>query len=138
MKLYKNEEVFNDKVLVLMADAELDLHLDEFNIKEKSLMLSAHKTKWTQTWLREEKLLTTMRDKKDQLQRTYNEKYGSLGARKMETEDGTKLKNLLAKYTKGITEQEETIRYLKCLTEIFREHGFTIKNAIDIIKLEAM
>ena len=136
MKTYTNEDIMCAKTLAFEAEVREDLDLNDVNLGDKSRSLSGHKEKWIMIWLREEKHLGKMRDKRKAVHDNYVQKHGQRGVRKLSTEDEQTLNSTLSKIDAQIKDQEEVVRYLKLVTEIFRDHGFTIKNSIDINKME--
>lgn len=116
-----------------------DLTLTHTNLKEKSLTVSAIRTKWLNYYFLEKNNLKRIKAKKDEIIKA---KLGS----------GVQKSILPMKNTDKISQEDETIKKLDSMNEIVKNNidfleramnilndfPFTIKNSIDILKLERM
>ena len=116
-----------------------DLTLTHSNLKEKSLTVSAIRTKWLNYYFLEKSNLKRIKAKKDEILKA---KLGS----------GVQKSILPMKNADKISQEDENIRKLDAMNEIVKNNidfleramnilndfPFTIKNSIDILKLERM
>jgi hypothetical protein len=116
-----------------------DLTLTQMNLKEKSLTVSAIRTKWLNYYFLEKNNLKRIKTKKDEIIKS---KLGS----------GVQKSILPMKNTDKISQEDETIKKLDVMADIVKNNmdfleramnilndfPFTIKNSIDLIKLERM
>jgi hypothetical protein len=116
-----------------------DLTLTQMNLKEKSLTVSAIRTKWLNYYFLEKSNLKRIKAKKDEIVKS---KLGS----------GIHKSVLPMKNMDKISQEDDTIRKLDAMSEIVKNNmdfleramnilndfPFTIKNSIDLIKLERM
>ena len=116
-----------------------DLTLTQMNLKEKSLTVSAIRTKWLNYYFLEKNNLKRIKSKKDEIIKS---KLGS----------GIHKSILPMKNTDKISQEDETVRKLDVMADIVKNNidfleramnilndfPFTIKNSIDLLKLERM
>ena len=116
-----------------------DLTLTQTNLKEKSLMVSAIRTKWLNYYYLEKSNLKRIRTKKDEIMKS---KLGS----------GVQKSVLPLKNADRVSQEDETVRRLDAMAEIVKtnidfleramnilnDFPFAIKNSVDILKLERM
>lgn len=139
-KSFEHKEIPNNpdmnKYILELRD---DLTLTQMNLKEKSLTVSAIRTKWLNYYYLEKSNLKRIKAKKDEIIKS------KLGA-------GVGKSVLQMKNVDKISQEDETLRKLDAMNEIvktnidFLEHAmnilndfpFTIKNSIDLLKLERM
>jgi hypothetical protein len=116
-----------------------DLSLTQMNIKEKSLMVSAIRTKWLNYYFLEKDNLKRIKSKRESIIKS---KLGTSANKSI----------LPMKNTDSIYQEDETIKKLDKMSErvrnnidfleramnILNDFPFTIKNSIDLLKLERM
>lgn len=116
-----------------------DMALSQMNLKEKSLMVSSIRTKWLNYYFLEKNNLKRIKNKKDEILR---EKINTSTPKSM----------LPLKNTDKLSQEDERLQKLDYMSEIVRSNidfleramnilndfPFTIKNSIDILKLERM
>lgn len=116
-----------------------DLSLTQMNIKEKSLMVSAIRTKWLNYYFLEKDNLKRIKSKRESIIKS---KLGTSANKSI----------LPMKNTDYICQEDETIKKLDKMSErvrnnidfleramnILNDFPFTIKNSIDLLKLERM
>lgn len=141
-----NSEVFQPKEIHGNPDMnryvkELrdDVSLTQMNLKEKSLTVSAIRTKWLNYYFLEKNNLKRIKNKKDEILRE-----------KIST--STPKSALPLKNIDKISQEDETLKKLDYMSEmvksnidfleramnILNDFPFTIKNSVDILKLERM
>jgi hypothetical protein len=116
-----------------------DLVLNQRNLKEKSLMVSALKSKWLNYYFLEKSNLKRIKAKRDEIIRS-----------KLST--GVQKSILPLKNTEKIANEDENVKKLDILNErvksnidfleramnIINDFSYSIRNSIDILKLERM
>ena len=116
-----------------------DLTLTQMNLKEKSLTVSAIRTKWLNYYFLEKNNLKRIKAKREEII-------------KSKLASGVQRSVLPLKNTDKISQEDENVKKLDSMSEtvktnidfleramnILNDFPFTIKNSIDIIKLERM
>lgn len=146
MEEIANSQVFTPKEIVNNPDMnryilELrdDLTLTQMNLKEKSLSVSAIRTKWLNYYFLEKNNLKRIKSKKDEII-------------KSKISAGVSKSVLPLKNMDKIAQEDENIKKLDSMYEVVKNNidfleramnilndfPFTIKNSVDILKLERM
>jgi len=131
-----NEKILPKRVQELAEELKSDLKVTEFNIKEKTLITPALKTKWLMLHLSEEKTLNRLKDEKDRLVEEYISKHGKPEVARFRTDKEAKDSESVATIEKAIKNQTEIVRFCFEAREIMKSFGYDLKNAVDIIKME--
>ena len=139
-QVFKPKEIANNpdmnRYILELRD---DLSLTQMNLKEKSLSVSAIRTKWLNYYFLEKNNLKRIKSKKDEIIR------GKIA-------NGVSKSVLPLKNSDKIAQEDENIRKLDSMFEVVKNNidfleramnilndfPFTIKNSIDILKLERM
>ena len=122
-----------------ISELREDLNLTQTNLKEKSLCVSAIRTKWLNYYFLEKSNLKRIKAKKDEVIRA---KLGS----------GVQKSALPFKSTDKLSQEDETVKKLDYLAErvktnidfleramnILNDFPFAIKNSVEILKLERL
>lgn len=130
-----NEE--DDKLSKIYKEAQEDFALGVLNLSEKTRETPSLKNKWLYRIVREEKLLTKMKD-------THQELLSQLSAFSRKVQPGAikaKAESIktedLVKLADAIKEQEECVRFLHLILDNqIKSFTWDIKNAIEQTKLE--
>ena len=124
-------------ILKYNVDVEEDLNINQMNIKEMSMQAPGLKTKWLMIFINERALLNALNSRKDDLIQSYisanmgpGKAYPVLKVKAEETDQ-------VKEYNKKIAKQQDIVDYLEGVKDIFQKLDFTIKNTIDVIKLES-
>ncbi len=132
-----NYDKLNIKMQNLYSDCCEDLDVNEMNIREKSLGQSAYAAKWSAIHFSENSLLSKMKNKKEEMIEAYTIEHGQLGIPKFASQSEAIKSNDIQKIVKAISVQEEVVKFSFEVAQIVRQHGFSIKNSIEILKLES-
>lgn len=139
-QVFKPKEIVgNPDMNKYILELRDDLSLSQMNLKEKSLTVSAIRTKWLNYYFLEKNNLKRIKSKKDEIIKS---KMGSNVQKSI----------LPMKNVDKISQEDETIKKLDSMSEMVRNNidfleramnilndfPFTIKNSIDILKLERM
>lgn len=116
-----------------------DMTLTQMNLKEKSLTVSAIRTKWLNYYFLEKSNLKRIKEKRDEIVKS---KVGS-GVRKsilpLKSEDLVSKSDENVKLLDSMAENvRANIDFLERAMNILNDFPFTIKNSVDILKLERM
>ncbi len=117
-----------------------DMKVTKMNIREKSLMVSSLRVKWLNYYFKEKENLQRIKKAKDKIIKS---KIGnnnlSNSVLKMKSEDVLSGNDEQVKKLNEMSERVKTnIEFLERAMNILNDFGFSIKNAIDILKLERM
>lgn len=118
-----------------------DLTVNIFNLRERSLSISAIRSKWIMYLFKERENLKRLKDAKskavEKLVETMNKEPSTrtIINRKLE-DDINKSNPKIVKVNNKIEEVKEVVQFLEMSTNVLNDYGFTVKNAIDALKLE--
>lgn len=117
-----------------------DMKVTKMNIREKSLMVSSLRVKWLNYYFKEKENLQRIKKAKDKIIKS---KIGnnslSNSVLKMKSEDVLSGNDEQVKKLNEMAERVKTnIEFLERAMNILNDFGFSIKNSIDILKLERM
>jgi len=132
-----NYDKLNIKMQNLYEDASKDIDLNEMNIREKALCTSTFSAKWCAIQFSENCLLSKMKDKKEQMIEDYTLEHGQLGIPKFASQGEAIKSKDIQKLSKAISVQEEVVKFAFEISKIISNFGFTVKNSLEILKLES-
>lgn len=115
-----------------------DMRLSKANILEKALLVGSLRTKWLNYYFKEKDNLRRIRSAKEKILRT---KAGSVSDSllRMKSEDSlAKNDETVIRLNKMSENVRENIEFLEKAMNILNDFGFTVKNAIDLIRLERL
>lgn len=116
-----------------------DLSLTQMNIKEKSLMVSAIRTKWLNYYFLEKDNLKRIKSKRESIIKS---KLGTSANKSIlpmkNTDSFCQEDDTIKKLDKMSERVRNNIDFLERAMNILNDFPFTIKNSIDLLKLERM
>jgi len=116
-----------------------DVHLSKGNILEKSLMVGSLRTKWLNYYFKEKDNYRRIKSVKERIIRSKVDSKVSDSLLRMKSEDNiSKNDENVIKLNKMMENVKENLEFLEKAMNILNDFGFTVKNAIDIIKLERL
>lgn len=136
-------ELRNNSINEYYEEMNTDMTVTHFNIKERSLTVSAIRCKWLMYLTKEKENLKRLKNAKTDNMKKLLDQANKDTTRKskinriLEDEINTENSNMI-KLNVTIENTKETVQFLEFATNIFNDYGFTIKNAIDCFKLEQM
>lgn len=133
----RRTEYISKRVIEINTAITEDLKLNQMNIANKSLESPALKTKWLMIYLEEKKYLDILKDRKAALIKEYVGSHGQLGVPKLKTQEEAEAADGIKSINADIKDQQYAVDYLEMLTKVVTGYNFDLKNAIDIIKIEA-
>ena len=123
------------------AELDDDITVDIFNLKDKSLSVSAIRSKWLIYLFKERENLKRLKDGKAKNMTILVEAMNkdpekrSILSKKME-DDINETNPTMKKVTKKLEDTKEIVQFLEMATNILNDFGFTTSNAIKALQLE--
>ena len=136
----RNTEHLNKRILEFIEDLEIDLEINEMELRDKVLRAPGLKAKWIQIYYEELDYKEKLEEARDKIKEKYLSKYGEDPSQpkfmiNQKISDNADVK----KIEKALKEQEKVVRYLNDINRnIWSGFGFEIKNILEILKLENM
>ena len=127
----KLEKIYNE--------AQEDFALTVLNLADKTRTITSIKSKWLFRIVKEEKLLTKMKDAQQEMISQLASLTRKLQPSSIKVKNEAIKSEELAALTEQITEQEECVRFLHLILDNqIKSITWDIKNAIEQSKLESM
>jgi hypothetical protein len=127
----------NDVLTKYIKEMNEDVKLSSFNIREKSLTCSSIWAKWISYLFLERENLQRIVNAKAKLLKSKTASSPSTSLLKMKTEDKLEENDeTMQKLTKLGKDTQDCIDYIERSLNVLNSFGFSIKNAIDALKLE--
>ena len=143
------ENILSKRLEDYMNEASSDLHLEESNIKEKSMLRSSLGAKWCRYRYEEQKYLKllekNLEDLKEEVKKKLYEKQKiamSEADANMQRMINIKAEQLVTKSIEyqnikdKIDQQEDILRLIEETQHLISQFGYDIKNALEVLKLE--
>lgn len=116
-----------------------DIRLSKGNILEKSLLVGSLRTKWLNYYFKEKDNYKRIKSTKEKIIRSKVDSKISDSILRMKSEDSvSKNDENVIKLNKMMDNVKENLEFLEKAMNILNDFGFTVKNAIDLIKLERL
>jgi U3 small nucleolar RNA-associated protein 14 len=134
------EFVENDDLNNYTRELNNDMKLTKMNIHEKSLMVSSLRVKWLNYYFKEKENLQRIKKAKDKILKTKlgNSKV-STSVLKMKSEDVLSENDEQIRKLNSMNDRVKTnIEFLERAMNILNDFGFSVRNCIDLYKLEKM
>lgn len=138
------EDVKIDNELLMKLGKELmeDIHVNLMNVRDKSMLVSTIRTKWVMKFFREKEQLVKLKAAKEKMiKKGVSELHISDSTsrtmsklrieEKVESEDAT-----IKRLNSLISKQSEVLQFMEYALNIVADFNFTVKHALDAIKLE--
>jgi len=139
--LEKNINLSNNMINTYYDELKEDLTITIANIRERAFLVSSTRSKWLMYLFKEKENLNKVKTKKKEIvasklatssSTTNNSLLRLKDEDKLENSDVIKKLNTLARQC------QEVVDFLEYVLSIMNDYGFTIKNTIDLLKLEQM
>lgn len=130
------DDLLDDRMKKLNAEALEDFQLDDYTLKEKSLASPNIKIKWTRILAEEQKLLKVLDSKMDEYKKKLLDTKFDVNVAQFKKEIAIDGDEGIVKFKKAIENQKDVIRFVEGILKIAQGFGYDLKNAIDIVKLE--
>ena len=122
-----------------MEELRDDMRISKGNILEKSMMVGSLRTKWLNYYFKEKDNLRRIKAAKDKIIRSKVDSNVSDSLLRMKSEDQVSRNDPNVQKLNRMTETvRDNIEFLEKAMNILNDFGFTVKNAIDVIKLERL
>jgi hypothetical protein len=132
----EREDLLDERMKALNAEAEEDFHLDDYSLKETTLKAPNIKIKWTRILSEEQKLLKLLETKAADYKRGLLETKFDINLAQYQKELEIDKDTGILKFKVAIDNQKDIIRFVEGIVRIAQGFGFDIKNVVDIIRLE--
>lgn len=136
----KNIELKNKTISAYYDELKEDTTLSILNLREKSMLVSSIRTKWIMYLFKERENLNRVKArKKELLTLKLKESNSSTSSSmlKLKNQDALIENNKdIQKLNSLINYCQEVINFLEYVINVLNDFGFTIKNSIDLLKLE--
>ena len=130
-------QIENPMIARLCEEAERDLTLLPQNITQKSLADSAISLKWWKILQSAHEKLKKAKHLKDNGVESYWRKHMQIGGKPKAIVEREALNSEdILKMTENIDQMLEVVGFLNGLYQIFAKHGYSIKNSLELLKLE--
>ena len=122
-----------------MEELRDDMKISKANILEKSMMVGSLRTKWLNYYFKEKDNLRRIKATKEKIIRSKVDSKISDSLLRMKSEDKIAREDPnVAKLNRMYDIVRDNIEFLEKAMNILNDFGFTVKNAIDVIKLERL
>lgn len=122
-----------------MEELKDDMKISKANILEKSMMVGSLRTKWLNYYFKEKDNLRRIKAAKEKIIRSKVDLKISDSLLRMKNEDKIARDDPnVAKLNRMYDTVRDNIEFLEKAMNILNDFGFTVKNAIDVIKLERL
>jgi len=140
-KTKANVELINRHINEYYDELNDDMTVTIFNLRDRSLAVSAIRAKWLMYFFKEKENLKRLKEAKSKATTMLLDKYNkdpnkrSVINKKLEDEINANEPKMV-KLNDRINDNKEIVQFLEFTTNILNDYGFTVKNAIDALKLE--
>lgn len=139
-----NEDIKIENKLLEKLGKELmeDIQVNIMNVRDKSMLVSTIRTKWVMKFFREKEQLKKLKAAKDQVLEQgvsdlHKKDATSRTMSKLRVEEKVASENVnIKKLNVLISQQAEVIQFMEYALNIVADFNFTVKHALDAIKLE--
>lgn len=129
----------NPDLNAYMEELKDDMKISKANILEKSMMVGSLRTKWLNYYFKEKDNLRRIKSAKEKIIRSKVDSKISDSLLRMKSEDQVcKNDERIVKLNRMSETVRDNIEFLEKAMNILNDFGFTVKNAIDVIKLERL
>ena len=130
------EDLLAPYVKELKEDVEITVH----NIREKAMMSSSIRSKWLNYYFVEKKNREKLRKVREEILKSYAKKDGfSDSVIKIKSEQAlAKNDPRIAQIDLLTAQNKAVIEYIEMAMNILNDFGYSVKNAIEVLKLERM
>ena len=129
----------NPDMNAYMQELKDDMKVTKANIMEKSMLVGSLRTKWLNYYFKEKDNLRRVKSAKERIIRSKVDAKVSDSILRMKSEDAIARNDPnVAKLNRMYDNVRENIEFLEKAMNILNDFGFTVKNAIDVIKLERL
>lgn len=135
----KNINFDNKMIESYVNELKEDLSLSIMNIREKSFLISTIRSKWLMYLFKEKECLKKINQKKKEILSDKFKNDNGKSLIKLKSEESIVQNSaIIQKLNKAIELYQDVINYIEYAMNILNDHGYAIKNAIEVIKLEQM
>lgn len=139
MEEKKTEKIIRDNAVLANYIKELneDVKLNDYNIREKSLTCSSIWAKWIQYLFLEKENLQRIANAKQKLLKAKMQQKSNDSILRLKSEDKLSENDETIQKLNTLSKQtQDNIDYIERALNILQNFGFTVKNAVDVLKLQ--
>ena len=138
------EELDIENELIKKLGEELleDVEVNLMNVRDKSMTVSTIRAKWVMKFFKEKEVVRKLKSVKTQLLQkgveglqTTDTQYRSMSKIRLE-EKISKESDKIKKINDMISKQSEVVQFMEYALNVVSDFNFTVKHALDAIKLE--
>ena len=115
-----------------------DLNISVMNIREKSFTVSSVRSKWVIYLFKERENLEKVKQKKSEYIASKVAKNSNPSLIRLKDEDSLQNSDIIKKLNALQKQCVNVVEFLEYVVAIMNDYGFTVKNSIDVLKLEQM
>jgi hypothetical protein len=127
------------KMVDLYNEAKADLNIELYNIREKSMIISSLRLKWSMLLFREKNWHESLQQKYDTILKNKADEHENRIGKKIPRAQLEKFLSAkdeeLLTLDKQITASAALINLLSPIADIFRDFGHTVRNSLESIKV---
>lgn len=122
-------------------EIEKDLQINEFNLKDSSMMVPARKHYWVSKLIRHKRNLLSLRQQRDVIKKEVVKKILEESPVRVTmpiAEKASYKHDKMVEVSQKISDEELIVEFLEKTEKTFSSVGFDIKNIIEIMKMEQL
>jgi hypothetical protein len=139
-KIKADVELQNSNINKYYTELHQDMNVTILNIRDRSLSVSSIRSKWLMYLFKEKENLKRLKDAKSNKMKimmdTLNKDPNHRTIINKKLEDKINTEDVMIKINNAIETTKEVVQFLEFATNILNDYGFTVKNALDCLKLE--
>ena len=138
------EELEFDNEMIAKLGKELmeDMQVNLMNVRDKSMTVSSIRAKWVMKYFKEKEIVRKLKDAKSTLLQkgveglqTTDTQFRNMSKIRLE-EKISKESDKIKKINEMLSKQNEVVQFMEYALNVVSDFNFTVKHALDAIKLE--
>ena len=138
------EELEFDNEMIAKLGKELmeDMQVNLMNVRDKSMTVSSIRAKWVMKYFKEKEIVRKLKDAKSTLLQkgveglqTTDTQFRNMSKIRLE-EKISKESDKIKKVNEMLSKQNEVVQFMEYALNVVSDFNFTVKHALDAIKLE--
>jgi len=131
----ESTKFLNDRIQKYSTSVKELLLLNDFNIKEKSMVAPYSHQGIINCLFAERRRLKKLKEKRDEIVEKLIQEHGNADKLHYVVKKEAEQQETVMKINTLIEEQKDVIEYLEEMAKILQNFGFSIKNAVELIKI---
>ena len=138
------EELEFDNEMIAKLGKELmeDMQINLMNVRDKSMTVSSIRAKWVMKYFKEKEIVRKLKDAKSTLLQkgveglqTTDTQFRNMSKIRLE-EKISRESDKIKKINEMLSKQNEVVQFMEYALNVVSDFNFTVKHALDAIKLE--